>query len=40
VRPGGGTIGTGFNPLTGPTQIQVSKVDLEEALELLKDILE
>ena len=37
---GGGTIGTGFNPLTGPTQIQVSKDDLEEALELLKEIQE
>jgi len=37
---GVGTFGTGFNPLTGPAQIQVSKADLEEALELLKDLLE
>ena len=37
---GGGTFGAGFNPLTGPTQIQVSKADLEEALELLKDLIE
>jgi hypothetical protein len=37
---GGGTFGTGFNLLTGPAQVQVSKADLEEALELLKDILE
>jgi len=37
---GGGTFCAGFNPLTGPAQIQVSKVDLEEALELLKDLLE
>ena len=35
---GGGTFGTGFNPLTGPIQIQVSKDDLAEALELLKDM--
>lgn len=37
---GGGTFGTGFNLLTGPTQIQVSKADFEEALELLKDLSE
>ena len=37
---GGGTFGTGFNPLTGPTQIQVGSNDLEEALSLLKDLLE
>jgi hypothetical protein len=37
---GGGTFGTGFNPLTGPTQLQVSKNNFEEALALLKDLLE
>lgn len=35
---GGGTFGTGFNPLTGPIQIQVSKDDFAEVLELLKDM--
>jgi hypothetical protein len=37
---GDGTFGAGFNPLTDPAQIQVSKADLEEALELLKDLIE
>jgi len=35
---GGGTFGAGFNPMTGPTQLQVSKNDFEEAVALLKDI--
>ncbi len=35
---GAGTFGAGFNPLTGVTQLQVSKNDFEEAVALLKDI--
>jgi hypothetical protein len=37
---GGGVFGLGFNPLTGPLQLQVSKSDFEEAIVLLKDLLE
>ena len=37
---GGGAFGAGFNPLTGPVQLQVSKSNFEEAVTLLKDILE
>lgn len=37
---GGGTFGTGFNPLIGPTQLQVSIDDLEESQLLLKDLSE
>lgn len=37
---GGGTFGTGFNPLTGPVQLQVSKNDFEEASLLIKNLLE
>jgi hypothetical protein len=37
---GGGNFGTGFNPLTGPVQLQVGKDNSEEALLLLKDLLE
>ena len=35
---GAGTFGSGFNPLTGPVQIQVSREDFAEALELLKEL--
>ncbi len=35
---GAGTFGTGFNPLTGPVQIQVSRDDSEEALQLLEQL--
>lgn len=35
---GAGTLGPGFNPLTGPVQIQVSRDDSEEALKLLEQI--
>ena len=37
---GGGTFGTGFYPLIGPVQLQVSINDFEEALLLLKDLIE
>ncbi len=37
---GGGNFGTGFNPLTGPVQLQVGKDNSGEALLLLKDLLE
>lgn len=33
-----GVFGTGFNPLTGPMQIQVLPDDEETARELLKDV--
>ncbi len=35
---GVGVMGTGFNPLTGPIEIQVLTGDAETAQELLKDI--
>jgi len=35
-----GVFGTGFNPLTGPIQIQVLPEKEEEARELLKDLKE
>ncbi len=35
---GAGVFGAGFNPLTGPVQIQVSKEDSATAIELLKDL--
>ena len=37
---GVGTIGTGFNPITGPVTFQVMPEDEEEAKELLKDVSE
>ena len=33
-----GVFGTGFNPLTGPMQIQVLPEDEETAREILKDV--
>ena len=33
-----GVFGTGFNPLTGPIQIQVLPEDEETAREILKDV--
>lgn len=35
---GVGVIGTGFNPVTGPIEIQVMPEDVEYARELLKDV--
>jgi hypothetical protein len=35
---GAGVFGAGFNTLTGPVQIQVSKDDSATAIELLKDL--
>jgi hypothetical protein len=35
---GVGVIGTGFNPVTGPIEIQVMPEDAEYAKELLKDV--
>ncbi len=37
---GGGVFGVGFNPVTGPVQVQVLEEDAEDARELLKDISE
>jgi predicted enzyme related to lactoylglutathione lyase len=37
---GFGVIGTGYNPLTGPVEIQVLEENVSYALELLKDISE
>ena len=37
---GVGVLGTGFNPLTGPIEIQVLEEDEEYARELLKDVKE
>jgi hypothetical protein len=37
---GVGVIGTGYNPLTGPVEIQVLEEDAEYAKELLKDVTE
>lgn len=35
---GAGVFGAGFNTLTGPVQIQVSRDDFSSAAELLKDL--
>lgn len=34
----GGTLGTGFNPLIGPVQVQVAADDAEEATAILRDL--
>ncbi len=33
-----GVVGTGFNPVTGPVQIQVLPEDVQTAKEILKDV--
>jgi len=35
---GAGRIGTGFNPIVGPTEIQANKNDEKAARDLLKDL--
>jgi hypothetical protein len=34
----GGVIGTGFNPVVGPVQVQVAAEDAEEATAILRDL--